>query len=411
MKILIADDSEPKTKKVLDVLVGQFGIGETEINVARTAFEARRYLKDTRYELFIIDILLPRREGESPTREGSIELLEEITEEDFYLKPEHILGLTAYPEEAAVAEPYFKNYLWSILKFDETSDDWAKPIGNCLDYIRGQKALLGRVPFGADLCIITALRDPEMAAVHRLPWNWEAWSPMDDMTFVRRASFSVDHTEYQAVTAVASRMGMISTSLLAAKMIVRFRPKLLVMAGICAGVRGKTNLGNIIFADTSWDWQSGKRIKDTENSQFAIDPHHLSASEFLRSRIQQMQADKALLSDIRSRWPTPPDQELKLHIGPIASGSAVLADGQTVTQIREQQRTLLGVDMEGYGLFAAAAAADHPMPTPMVLKSVCDFADPDKDDGFQSYAAYTSASLLWSFLQRFMGELSQWARP
>jgi nucleoside phosphorylase len=202
-------------------------------------------------------------------------------------------------------------------------------------------------------------------------------------------------------------MGMISTALLAAKLINRFRPKIIIMTGICAGVREKTNLGDVIFADTSWDWQSGKRIKDSENSQFAMDPHHLSANEFLRSRVQQLQVDRAMLSGIRLGWPSPPEQELRLLIGPVASGSAVLADGQTVSQIKEQQRTLLGVEMEGYGLFAAAAASDQPMPSAMVVKSVCDFADPDKEDGFQAYAAYTSAQLMWVFLQRYLPELAE----
>jgi hypothetical protein len=62
-------------------------------------------------------------------------------------------------------------------------------------------------------------------------------------------------------------------------------------------------------------------------------------------------------------------------------------------------------------LFAAAASADDPAPVAMILKSVCDFADPDKDDDFQAYAAYTSANLLWAFLKQYMNELSGWIRP
>jgi nucleoside phosphorylase/CheY-like chemotaxis protein len=409
MKILIADDSQSKTKKIVGVLTNDFAVSVSDIQVAANATEARRNLKDTRFDLFIMDILLPRKIGETPTRESSIELLEEITEEDFYLKPDHILGLTAYPEEAIAAEPHFKNHLWSILRFEETSDEWTKPIGNCIEYIRRQKSASNKPGYDVDVCIVTALQEPEMAAVQRLPWRWSTWAPIDDMTFVRPATFSIQGVEHTAVTAVASRMGMISTALLATKLINRFRPKLIVMTGICAGVREKTNLGDIIFAETSWDWQSGKRIRDKENSQFAMDPHHISANEFLRSRIQQMQADRVFLSSIRSGWPNPPDQELRLHIGPLASGSAVLADGQTVTQIREQQRTLLGVEMEGYGLFAAAAAVDHPTPFAMIVKSVCDYADPDKDNDFQAYAAYTSAQLLWVFLQRYFAEVSQCA--
>lgn len=229
---------------------------------------------------------------------------------------------------------------------------------------------------------------------------------MDDMTFVRRAVLQVGAKDYSIVAAAAPRMGMIATALLSAKLITRFRPRLIVMVGICAGVREKVNLGDVIFADTSWDWQSGKRVRDKENAEFAMDPHHLPAHEFLRSRAKQLQVDRASFAQIRADWPNPPAHDLRLHVGPVASGSAVLADGQTLTQIREQQRTLLGVEMEGYGLFAAAATADHPAPLAMVIKAVCDFADPDKNDEMQAYAAYTSANSLRLFLERYLPDIT-----
>ncbi|MNU11754.1 hypothetical protein D3C72_2598600 [compost metagenome] len=47
--------------------------------------------------------------------------------------------------------------------------------------------------------------------------------------------------------------------------------------------------------------------------------------------------------------------------------------------------------MEAYGVFAAAHEAPHPQPKVIVLKSVCDFANPEKNDSYQEYAAYTSA--------------------
>jgi nucleoside phosphorylase/CheY-like chemotaxis protein len=405
MKILIADDSQQKIQRIRTLLTGQCGIEEADVHVATTAIEARRILRDAQFDLFIMDILIPRKPGELPSRDSSIELLQELSEEDFYRKPDHIIGLTAFPEEAVAAEPYFQSHLWSVLKFDPTSDEWTKPLANCIHYIQQQTG--SAIPPGplVDVCIVTALQEPEMNAVQRMPWKWQAWEPMDDMTFVRRATLALGSKDYSIVTAAAPRMGMIATALLSAKLITRFRPRLIVMAGICAGVREKANLGDIIFADTSWDWQSGKRVMDKENAQFAMDPHHLPAHEFLRSRAKQLQVDRAALAEIKSVWPNPPGHELKLHVGPMASGSAVLADGQTLTQIREQQRTLLGVEMEGYGLFAAAAAADHPAPLSMVMKAVCDFADSDKNDGMQAYAAYTSANGLRLFLERYLPDI------
>ncbi|MET4448655.1 nucleoside phosphorylase [Bradyrhizobium sp. GM2.2] len=405
MKILIADDSQQKVQRIQAVLLGQCGIDGGNVQVATTAMEARRLLREVQFDLFIMDILLPRKQGDLPSRDSSIELLQELAEEDFYRKPDHIIGLTAFSEEAIAAEPYFQDHLWSVLQFDCTSDEWTKPLANCIHYISRQNSSHTPPSPLVDVCIVTALQEPEMNAVQRIRWKWQAWEPMDDTTFIRRASLDLNNKEYSIVAATAPRMGMIATALLSAKLIARYRPRLIVMAGICAGVKEKANLGDIIFADTSWDWQSGKRVKDKENSQFAMDPHHLPAHEFLRSRAKQLQFDRECLAEIRSNWPTPPAHELRLHVGPVASGSAVLADGQTLTHIREQQRTLLGVEMEGYGLFAAAAAADYPAPLSMVLKAVCDFADPDKNDQMQAYAAYTSAMALQRFLEHYLPDI------
>jgi nucleoside phosphorylase len=80
----------------------------------------------------------------------------------------------------------------------------------------------------------------------------------------------------------------------------------------------------------------------------------------------------------------------------------VLADGETVAEIKLQQRNLIVVEMEAYGLYAAASLAGNPKPIAFALKSVCDFADPDKKNAHQAYAAYTSATALKEFFERFM---------
>jgi nucleoside phosphorylase/CheY-like chemotaxis protein len=405
MRILIADDLQSKIQKLIAVLVGSYHVQRAQIEVAHNANDARRFLQATFFDLFIMDIVLPRRSEDVPARESSLELLQEIVEDEAGIKPGHILGLTAYPEEALAAEPFFKSHLWSVLKFDETSNDWAQPIGNCIEYIRGQRKGTASTQYETDLCILTALQEPEMTAIHRLPWAWKAWEPIDDVTFVKRGEISVGGATFSVVSAVAARMGMISTTVLSSKLISRFKPRVIAMAGICAGVKDKTSLGDVIFADTSWDWQSGKRVRDKENSQFAMDPHHLTTDEYLRSRAKQLKAERGLWNDVRLAWPDAPEHELRFHVGPLASGSAVLADGRTVEEIRSQQRTLLGVEMEAYGLFAAAAGADRPIPRVMAMKSVCDFADPDKKDAMQAYAAFTSATALRTYIERFLPDI------
>jgi nucleoside phosphorylase len=405
LKILLVDDLQPKISKVVSFLMDTCSLVRSEILVAQTATEARRILADVQVDLLVLDVVLPLRPEDAPSTEVSVELLQDVIEGDIYKKPDFILGLTAYEDAAEAVAPRFSEHLWTVIQFDESSNGWTQPVWNCVDYIRRRRQQPNNRDYLVDLCVVAALDDPEMRAVLRLPWEWGSPTPLDDTAFVRYGRLTSNGTVYSVVASVSSRMGMIATALLASKLIENVRPRFIAMTGVCAGVKEKTLLGDIVFCDPTWDWQSGKRVRDKENTQFSIAPHQLPAKEFLRVRAQQLAADSALWNRVRNEWPSPPAGALRLLLGPIASGSAVLADGQVVNEIRAQERNLVGVEMECYGLFAAAASAAHPRPTPIAFKSVCDFADPDKKDEMQAYAAYTSANALRYFFERYLSEI------
>ena len=207
MKVLIADDLQPKINNLVEMLVRDCKMARDDILVSQTATDARRILQKTKIDLFILDVVLPLRAEDAPTCETSLELLQEIAEEDLYIRPAYILGLTAYPEVLAQANSHFRDWLWTLIQFDQSSNNWAKPICNCIEYIRGiheQK----HVGYETDVCVLTALADPEMKAVQRLPWEWEAATPIDDATFVNRGAIIAKGNKFSVVSAVASRMGM-----------------------------------------------------------------------------------------------------------------------------------------------------------------------------------------------------------
>ena len=83
-----------------------------------------------------------------------------------------------------------------------------------------------------------------------------------------------------------------------------------------------------------------------------------------------------------------------MRVGPVASGAVVLEDTSTVELIQSQNRKTIGVEMEAYGVLSAVFYLGQTDTRAIVLKSVCDFADPAKGDEWQAYAAYTSAQYL-----------------
>ncbi len=406
MKVMIVDDNQGKIKRLVSHLTSKCGLDrETEILIAQTGIDARSILKTDSVDLMILDILLPLRAEDEASSKTSIELIRDLTDRTVLKRPKHIVGLTAFDNARADVEEYFKSKTWNVIHYDEMSDEWLTALANCIDYMRGSTSQANQPVYGLDLCIITALPELEGAAIQALPWHWEAIQPLDDVTFFQRGRFASKGNQFTVAHASPSRMGMVATALLAARLIERLRPRFLAMSGICAGIKDKTGVGDVLLVDPCWDYQSGKRSRDTEGPLFAVDPHQLPVSTFVRASLEQLRSEHAIWNEIRMGFPNRPSNELRLLIGPVATGSAVLSDVDVVTQIKEQQRKLVGIEMEVYGLYAAASGASFPRPTAFALKSVSDFADDGKDDTYQTYAAYTSAQALRHFVERNMSDL------
>lgn len=404
MKILMVDDSPQRLKPLIERLE-TIGVRREDIVISQSAMDARALLEDAQFDLLLLDICLPRRAEDPPADASSLELLEDIVEGDELTPPRHILCLTAHDRSAASVSEKFKQNTWAIIRYASDNDEWIGQITNSVGWLIKSGAAAEPRQYGVDLAIVTALRDPELDAVLQNGWDWQPAEPLDDATFVQRATFESGGRTFTARAATAPRMGMVATALLSAKLITELRPRFIVMVGICAGVRGKVELGDVLLADPSWDYQSGKRVKDQQATQFSISPHQLDVAENVRARIDQLSADKEFLRETRDAWRAEAPREFRIAVGPVASGSAVLADGDAIDEIKRQKRELLGIEMEVYGLYAAARAASSPRPSALALKAVCDFADPDKKDLMQKFAAYTSAAVTTELFERYGSEL------
>jgi nucleoside phosphorylase len=403
MKILIVDDNVNRTRKIIDFLVTSIGISRESIIDKRTSSEARQYLQGSSCDLLILDILIPHRIEDEPSMNSAVALLTEISEGGVISKPGKIIGLSAYADAAQQASRTFVEHTWTIIESDEISDGWLKAIGNCVTYLRGKAGQHNVREYGVDVLIITALREPEMAAVKKLDWLWTVEQPMDDATFYSQGLIKVDeHTELSVVAAVSDRVGMVSSAITTTKLITKFAPRLCIVPGICAGIMSKADIGDVILAECSWDYQSGKAtLGEGSLPGFEIEPHQISVDAFIKARFDQLAGDANLLHSIWQDWPDRPNHPPKGLRGPIASGSAVFADGDTARQILGQNRKTRGVEMEIYGVYAACAQSQAPRPLAMGVKAVCDFADSEKHDHWQAYAAFVSARVMDAFLRRF----------
>lgn len=400
MKILIADDQSRRYERLVEALDEQ-GISRDKIEIVQSANQTLDCLEKNYFDLLVLDVLLPRWPEAEPDMQNSLDLLVEIEQSTNLHRPERIVGITADSEVIGQARTNFEEHTWTLIQYSDVDDDWIGRILNCVKYLMNPKGQGVESDERVDVAIICALAEPELEEVLKLQWNWSASRPIDDVTFVHDGGLKVNDRSISVCASAAPRMGMVSTALLSAKLISVLRPRILVMCGICAGVRDKVRIGDVLLADPSWDFQSGKRFGGQNGSVFAVSPHQLFVPHVIRSHVDELRRDHSALGEMSVEFGSDAPGTTRIVIGPVASGSAVLADGEIVNEIKNQHRELAGVEMEIYGMYAAREAASAPQPLTFALKGVCDFADPEKADQHQRYAAYASANTLRLLLEKF----------
>lgn len=399
IKILVADDDSKKT----GLLIKLFSTyPEVSYDTVSAVNNAKDLLTSNQYDLLILDLCLPNRFGQDPSPENGLNFLQAIETAQRIIKPFHIIGLTAYDNLLDEFSNRFNDYLWSLIHFKESNTRWEQQIKSKLDYLIKSKQSILRpqnAQYLYDLAIITALRDPELARVLDLT-DWESFKIENDPTPYFKGVFKNSTRSINVVAASATQMGMVATTTLSIKMIEHFRPKYLAMTGIAGGIMNKGNLGDIIIAESAFDYGSGKiRTDPSGNRIFEPDYRPIEISAELKEEFIACKADRFQLDLIKANWKGPkPNTSLELIIGPLGSGAGVVEYKGLVDEIKGHSRKLVGIDMETYGLYYAATHCPQPRPLGMMaLKSISDFANPDKNDDFQLYAAYTSCQFLFYF--------------
>lgn len=402
IRILILDDDKAKADRILDIIGAIPEILPDDVVVVQDLIQARDACRQRLYDLLVLDLRLPNRIGDMPQDMAGCEFIKELNTSTTLMRPYHIIGLTAYEDILKKADPFFENELWRIIKYDTGINSWRRQLTSKLQYLVTSKQALLKADMTRyiyDVGIVTALHVPEFRSVLDLPGEWEEIKQPNDPTIYHRGRFRNKGKQLSVIAACAQQMGMPAAAVLSSKLITQFRPRYLAMCGIAAAVKnGDANIGDILIADQSWDYESGKHKIIEERQVFEPDPRSIPLRVDLKERLLHLQAKNAFLSDIQNDWRgRKMDGRLQVHIGPIASGAGVVQDESIIAYIKAHSRKLIGLDMETYGVFFAAENSSLPRPIPLSIKSACDFADKAKSDEHQEYAAFTSAQYLFRF--------------
>jgi nucleoside phosphorylase len=268
--------------------------------------------------------------------------------------------------------------------------------------------------FATDIGIVCALEHPELAAVIAAAGGTNAWSEIGETrhTHVYRETHlaTADGRKLRVVATTATSMGLTAAAIATTHLVLQFRPRLVAMIGIAAGTTGGgKQFGDVLVADPSVDYNSGKVALANGIREFQPDPYPIGLNPRLRSVLQKYRGSAAVFAEIRQRWKgSVPEAQNRLHVGPVGAADQVIDDASRVLEIQKNWRKLIGVEMETYGVYRAVHESPEPKPRAVSFKAVCDFAAA-KTDSWQDYAAFMAAEFALEFLRREWASL--WPTP
>ncbi len=398
VRLLVVDDNYEKSQFITYVVKSAFE--HYQIDYSMCSNDAINKMKEHHYDLLIVDLQIPPIMGEQINVDEGKKLVEYCAVNQSINRPTHIIGITSHSDSYSNAEIFFREYGWPLLQWGKDNDLLERLINN-----KTKHSYKNIESF--DIAFVTALHHVELEAVLDLPYNWEELIIEGDNNKYYTGKVNLSNGEEKSVVATScSHMGMTPASATTMKVCMKFSPKILFMPGIAAGVEKKTQIGDILVAESCRDWGSGKLTNIDGVPTHLNAPHYVPIDNFLHTIFKELSTNRQYLDEINSGWKSSnrPNNSLSVHIGPLATGAVVLEDSETLGNIISQHRETIGVEMEGYGFSYACSVAGVGQQRAVVIKSVCDFANTDKNDNWQDYAAYTSAQYIHHFIVNHLSD-------
>lgn len=249
---------------------------------------------------------------------------------------------------------------------------------------------------GFTAVVLTALREPEYTSLQRVFKEHVIETPLilDE--------FPVQHIEFRNKNDVAIRiiiasqqeMGMTASAIHVAEL-AKYNPKYFIMTGICAGIKEKANIGDLVVPQYLFDYNSGKKT----STIFHPDLRQVSVNDRIIANIRALLSDDDAWEKLTSGLSQAVEIEhrFKIRTDKMATGAGVIASEQIADLIGSQDRKACAVDMEAYA-FVRAVQKLAGYSEPIVMKAVCDYADDSKDDRWQLYSSDLSARACKIFL-------------
>jgi len=178
------------------------------------------------------------------------------------------------------------------------------------------------------------------------------------------------------------RMGNSYAAVATLQVLNRWSPRALILVGIAGGNRNVEHLrlGDVLVATSihAYEYQKiepvcpdGRRVPKREPRMYSCSLNLVRCAGHVQVCMNERAESAELSDDQRMEQGIP-----RVFIDVLASGSKLIADDEFIQQeLVNQDRKIIGMEMEGEGVMVAAEA-HFPRPDVLVVKGVSDYADP-----------------------------------
>ncbi|KQQ61145.1 hypothetical protein ASF69_01605 [Rhizobium sp. Leaf311] len=194
-------------------------------------------------------------------------------------------------------------------------------------------------------------------------------------------------TKKRVLVCTPDRSGPFTMQNLVLHLHFKFDIKHYILIGICAGLRSKTDIGDLVIADQIIDYSQGKLTNDGMEARPLVFP----AGAWLHNAAKRFK---------RFKWPSGflPKEVGTIRVGNVASGPLVFADNNSLKRIATSWPKLIGAEMEAAGVLHALHSIGQGDRL-LVVKAVSDFGDASKNDSARNKCCAASAAFALQFIR------------
>lgn len=387
MNILILEDVPEKQRKILEV-INRSNTSITPRCVTNySAFIVE--INKEKFDLVVVDLKVPVFGNDKDSVDISSRLVESIRDIECINFDTPVLAVTYYNELANGSYCNLNKLDIAVVIYSDTSIDWEAALENKV------RSCTPEVSF--DFVIICAL---EKEADAYADAGYEVGMPRS-IHGIKCKPIEIGNKSGLIIS--PARMGLVSSAIACSRAIDLFKPKLICMSGICAGIEGKANIYDVIIPDICHQHDSGKWTDEGFIPEiYAVQLTHatsLRISEILKQE-DFIHAVSCEIVPTKKELPRGKKEfSFEIKMAPTSSGSAVIAEDSILEDVKTQHRKMTAFEMESFALYESARQALS-NPIYFSAKSVVDNGNTLKSDKFHRIACLISAKTVYELIKR-----------